>query len=306
MIKNFFGNFKITQFHKKIFFDKNLNNLFERICFRKDFNIIRFLTGKGSAWGYVAISVVLSIVPEGFFNLIRICNNFSDITNIIVNRLIFCVLTLIVSNIAFVSRNKVVVNESNYSIHIEYGDLLSIPDGKKVISFDECFTTKIGEAPSDIKTSSLCGQYLRKYPIKDMQELIDGANVKPSKGKSEFDNKIRYTPGIIVPNGEFLLMAFAKLDKNGRGYLTYEEYLNCLNTLWEQIDIYGGTNDIYVPILGSLIMNFNDRELTQQELLDVMISSYRLSLKKVKIPYKLHIVCKARDGFSLNNVFGVV
>ena len=102
----------------------------------------------------------------------------------------------------------------------------------------------------------------------------------------------------------FLLMAFAKLDKNGLGHLSYDEYIECLNKLWEQIDIYHGTSDVYMPILGSKITRF-DKELTQQELLDIIISTYRLSPKKMKEAYKLHIMCKAREGFSLNDVFGI-
>jgi len=34
--------------------------------------------------------------------------------------------------------------------------------------------------------------------------------------------------GTVIQNGNDLLMAFAKLDENGRGNLTYDEYLDCL------------------------------------------------------------------------------
>jgi hypothetical protein len=43
----------------------------------------------------------------------------------------------------------------------------------------------------------------------------------------------------------------------------------------------------------------------QQELLDVIIASYRLSPKKMKRPFTLHIVCKKCEGFSLNDIMGV-
>ena len=99
-------------------------------------------------------------------------------------------------------------------------------------------------------------------------------------------------------------MAFAKLDRDGLGHLTYEEYIGCLNMLWQQIDMYHGTCDVYIPILGSKITRF-DKELTQQELLDIIINSYRLSSKKLREPYRLHIVCREREGFSLNDVYGV-
>jgi len=42
--------------------------------------------------------------------------------------------------------------------------------------------------------------------------------------------------------------------------------------------------------------------LTQQELLDMMIASYKLSAHKIKAPWKLRIICQKRDGFSLNKI----
>ena len=200
-------------------------------------------------------------------------------------------------------RRKVTISGNNHSIQIEYGDLFAFNGGKIIIDFDECYTTKVGSAPGDIKPESVCGQYLSKHPINNMEALINAAGVKPAKGKSEYNGQTRYTPGTIVPNEDFLLMAFAKLDKDGLGKLTYDEYIECLDTLWQQIDKYHGTSDVYMPILGSKITRF-DKELTQQELLDIIISSYRLSPKKLRKPYKLHIACREREGFSLNDVFG--
>ena len=179
-----------------------------------------------------------------------------------------------------------------------------------VINFDECFTTRVGDAPGDIKAASVCGQYLEKYKEEsngqelDIQKLISREGIEPSKGKSKYKGQIRYAPGTIVKNGNYLLMAFAKLDENGRGNLTYTEYLDCLDKLWEQIDIFHGTDDVYLPILGSRITYF-DKEFTQQELLDIMINSYSLSSKKMKEPNRLHIICKERSGFSINGAFGV-
>ena len=179
----------------------------------------------------------------------------------------------------------------------------NINDGVKVINFDECFTTTVGNRPEDIKPASVCGQYLQKYPISDMQNLISDAGITPV-GKSLFAQKDKYAHGTIIRRGDFLLMAFAKLDRDGRGILTYDKYLDCLEKVWEQIDLHHGTDDVYLPILGSRITRF-EREFSQQELLDIMISSYRLSDRKIKKPNVLHIICKEREGFSLNNIFGV-
>ena len=72
----------------------------------------------------------------------------------------------------------------------------------------------------------------------------------------------------------------------------------CINV---NLPIYHGTSDVYMPILGSRITDI-DRNLTQQELLDIMIASYILSPKRLKKPCTLHIICKKREGFSLGDI----
>ena len=270
--------------------------------------IWKLFTNKGSAAAYALLTAIFTVVPEDCFKFVMINDKWPDATNILINRLIICVIIFALANIGYCiyrkTRKKVTISGNNHSIQIEYGDLFSVNDGKVIIDFDECYTTKVGGAPGDIKPESVCGQYLSKHPINNMETLINDAGVKPAKGKSEYNGQTKYTPGTIVPNGDILLMAFAKLDKDGLGKLTYDEYIECLDTLWQQIDKYHGTSDVYMPILGSKITRF-DKELTQQELLDIIISSYRLSPKKLRKPYKLHIVCRERDGFSLNDVYGV-
>ena len=269
----------------------------------------KFFLNKGSSIAYALISAVFTLVPEDLLNMIPLCNNMDRPMKIFVIHIIICVFFILLANVIYFcykkKRQKVLINGNNYCVQVEYGDLMKISDGKVVINFDECYTTNVGDNPGDIKTDSVCGQYLREFPISSMEDLIENADVKPERGKSLYKGKDKYAPGTIVPNGKYLLMAFAKLDQNGLGHLTYEDYIECLNKLWEQIDKWHATSDVYVPILGSRITRF-DKDLTQQELLDVMIYTYLLSPKKMKKPFKLHIVCQEREGFSINDVFGVV
>ena len=97
-------------------------------------------------------------------------------------------------------------------------------------------------------------------------------------------------------------MAFAKLDENGLGVMTRKEYIACLEQLWTELDKYYGQRDICIPILGSGVTRMEDTSLTQQELLDIMIESYKLSTHKIKTPHKLCIVYKKRDDFSFDKI----
>ena len=97
-------------------------------------------------------------------------------------------------------------------------------------------------------------------------------------------------------------MAFAKLDETGNGYLSLDELLDCLSLLWKEINKYYAQCDVCVPILGSGITRIKGEQISQQKLLDIIISSYQLSAHKIKEPCKLRIVCKKSRNFSLNRI----
>lgn len=255
---------------------------------------------------FCIISVIFTFVPEIIFSKYKLLTNASDEVNILLTRILtfsaIFILSIIIKALYYLYRRNVRVKGKNYSIHIKYGDLLKIQNCKKVIPFDECFTTSVGDAPSDINPDSICGQYLAQNPIENMQSLIHNAKLKPMKSKSKFQNKERYDSGKLVPNGDCLLMAFAKLDKDGLGRMSRDEFLDCLSTLWKEIDKYYGQKSVCIPILGSGVTRMDGESLTQQELLDMIIASYQLSAHKIKSPHHLYIVCKKQENFSLNKI----
>ena len=46
------------------------------------------------------------------------------------------------------------------------------------------------------------------------------------------------------PDRQFLLMAFSKLSEDGLAEMTYSECRGCLDLLWDQIDIYHGSQSV--------------------------------------------------------------
>ena len=56
-----------------------------------------------------------------------------------------------------------------------------------------------------------------------------------------------------------------------------------------------------MPIIGSGVTRFKDVTLSKQELLDVIIASYRLNIRKIHKPNKLIIICPKGD-ISLSKI----
>lgn len=117
-----------------------------------------------------------------------------------------------------------------------------------------------------------------------------------------FSYGLCYPSGTIIPRDEFLLAAFAKLDEFGTGHLSRDEYIDSLSVLWHEINKHSNHQNVCIPILGSGITRIGDSEITQQELLDIIIASYKMCSSKIALPKKLIIVCKKVDGFSLNKI----
>lgn len=259
------------------------------------------------------ITILFTFVPESAFDLFswsRFIPSIIPAVNIVINRIIVLTVCFIIVSIMncirYLCRRRYVINDDTCCIEVTYGDILEQKDCKIVIPFDECFSTHVGPNPEDINENSICGQYLKRYPITNMQALIMSRKIKPESSKSEYGCLERYLSGTLVPRDNFLLMSFAHLDSNGSGFISCDDYLKCLSKLWKEIDKYYSQNDVCIPILGSGVTRFNGAELTQQELLDKIIASYKLSCYKIKKPSKLRIICKKTDGFSLNRIGNTV
>ena len=252
------------------------------------------------------MSLVFAFVPESFFDIFKIFPDAPTVVNVVLNRslsfLIVVTLVAVVYAIYLRCRRSVYIKGKNYSIKISYGDIFDVPKSKKVIPFDECFTTEVGHNLAQIKPNSICGQYLTRCSVPGIPSIIANAQIKPCEERSKYKDQVRYQSGRLVPNGEYLLMAFAKLDEDGLGRMTRDEYLESLSVLWREIDKHYGQIDVCIPILGSGITRMGDNELTQQELLDMIIGSYKLSAHKIKAPARLHIVCRRCEGFSLRKI----
>lgn len=277
---------------------------------------------KSLGMSFGLVTGVFTFAPESFFktyswisqDTLDQCKFISAVTaqdiNISISRIVCFLLIWGVTSLIYAIFLKIqwwtTIKGPNYSIRVEYGNIFKSKKCKRVISFDECYTTRVGDAIADINPGSVCEQYLITHPNLNMQQLIDNADISPARIKSKYQHKTRYPSGTIVPNGDDLLLAFAKLDERGKGrFFSRDEYLECLDLLWKELENYYGEKDVCVPILGSGTTSFDGgsgASISQQDLLNMMIWSYQLSSHKIKAPHKLRIVCRRNGDFSLTNI----
>lgn len=270
-------------------------------------------------WALAAATAVFTFVPDSVFAWKKwVSQDFIDklglhgrvdvdSLNISISKV--AVLLLIMAVICFatvIARllfGRVLIKGDNYTIQIEYGDILKTKNCKRVINFDECYSTTVGEGPSDVKKSSICGQYLTRNEDLDIKELIKKSGLVPLRTKSLYQGKERYESGSIVPNGDDLLLAFAKLDKRGCACrFSRKEYLETLEKMWEEIDAHYAQKDVCIPVLGAGLTRMEDysgASVSTQKLLELIVLSYKISSYKIKSPYKLRIICKKQKDFSI-------
>lgn len=257
--------------------------------------------------GISIATMILTFVPDSIIGTLKLFRMLSNDINLLVNRvgilIIAFLLSCILNALCNIVRSKIRIKGNGYTIQVEFGNLFKCDNCQKVISFDECFTTTIGKAPHEVKATSICGQYLMKNPNLNVMKIIEEAGLVPDQQKSKYNYQTKYKSGSIVPNGDYLLMAFAELDENGRGYFpTREAYLNSLSVMWTEIYKYHQQKDVCIPVLGGGLTSIGDTTPTQQELVDLIIESYRLFTHKIKCPQKLRIICRRKDSISLHKI----
>ncbi|WP_297520263.1 macro domain-containing protein [uncultured Clostridium sp.] len=200
---------------------------------------------------------------------------------------------------------KVEIKINNSVIEVKIGDVFQ-ENGLKVIAFNEYFDTIVDN--KIISEKSLNGLYIKNIVndidkldrlIADDDELkdkIEEENTSRRRGK-----KIKYRLGSIVEVKEYLLIAFSKFDNSNRAYLYMYDYINCLMIFWNEIDrIYAGRS-VSIPLLGSGITRFKEYEtISHQELLELLIWSFKVSRVKFNYPSKVTIIVHESQKDKIN------
>lgn len=235
------------------------------------------------------LSAVLGLYSI-FGNIPDNLKNIAGISFIIFLILIYIFLWLRANYLSNIS-----INIEGSVVDIKSGDLFK-QDGYKVIGFNEYFDTIVDN--KIISERSLNGMFIKDYldiSSKELDLLIEnnvfddevvGKNIQRISGK-----ETQYKIGTIYVYDDYILTAFSKFDKNNKAYLTMPDYLSFLITFWDKVNLVYAQKNVSVPIFGSGITRIKEhKNISDEELLKIMIWTFRISEMRFKYPAKLSII----------------
>lgn len=192
--------------------------------------------------------------------------------------------------------NNIDINVEGSEVSIKVGDIFS-ESGLKAIAFNEYFDTIVDN--KIISESSLNGIFIKKHlddPISELDRHIDNYSFDESEKiesntERAVGKKLRYQIGTICVYKDFLLAAFTKFDDNNKAVLTMPEYLEFLINFWDKVNNVYAQQSLAAPVFGSGITRIKGHKtISDEDLLKIMLWTFRISEMRFKYPAKLTIV----------------
>lgn len=180
-------------------------------------------------------------------------------------------------------------------VEIKTGDIFK-QSGLKVIAFNEYFDTQVDD--KIISKKSLNGIFIEEYSKKSLHEINHFIDNYQFDDDDLIDNDVqragkskKYKLGTVCILDDYLLVAFSKFDSKNKANLTMPEYLDFLITFWDNINRVYAQKNVSVPIFGSGITRIKEhKNISDEELLKIMLWTFRISEMRFKYPANLTIV----------------
>ncbi|MBN3968181.1 hypothetical protein IMW75_23250 [Pseudomonas gregormendelii] len=242
-------------------------------------------------WGTVAATGAL-------LSLILIFVTIPEKTKVLGGATCLTFLMLIYIFYWFSSKNltEVELKIESSTVIVKMGDIFKQP-GLKVIAFNEYFDTKVDDII--ISHNSLNGIFINRHLPKTLNDLDRHLNeyqfekneILDTNEKRALGKKQKYDIGTICVYEEFILAAFSKFNDRNQACLTMPEYLEFLIKFWDSVNRVYAQQSVSVPIFGSGITRIKEhRNISDEELLKIMLWTFRISEMRFKHPAKLSII----------------
>lgn len=234
--------------------------------------------------GAVSLTVI-------FFDIPAACKPWAALA--LVGALAFCYIGIW----AWSNRlNSIEINVEGSNVLITVGDLFQ-QAGLKAIAFNEYFDTQVDN--KIISDQSLNGIFVKRHlgvPVGDLDTYIEGYGFNSDEFVEENSlrqegKKKKYRLGTICVYKDFLLTAFSKFDDKNRAFLTMPEYLEFMINFWDRVNSVYALKSVSTAIFGSGITRIKGhRNISDEDLLKIMLWTFRISEMRFKYPAKLTIV----------------
>lgn len=214
----------------------------------------------------------------------------------------------IVSLIRANTLKKIKLNIKGSDFIIKQGDIF-LQEGLKVINFNEYFDTIVDN--KIIAKNSLNGKFIIEK-VNDLEKLdstIDeqllNFNFTEVLRKNGGKNK-KFDLGTIVEYNEYLLTAMTKFDDNNKANLTLREFLSFLMNFWNNLNIIYANRKVNITLFGSSCLTriTDSYEITEQELLEIIIWTFKISKIKFKYPNDITLIL-TKDLLNKINLYKV-
>lgn len=189
---------------------------------------------------------------------------------------------------------KITIEES--TVIIKTGDIFE-QDGLKAIAFNEYFDTQVDE--KIIAETSLNGKLIKEHlpcRVNELDDYIGNYRFDNDEKKDVNENRVdgkkqKYEIGTICVYGDYILTALSKFDQHNQAHLTMPEYLGFLINFWDKVNRVYAQKSVSVPIFGSGLTRIKGHKtIDEQDLLKIMLWTFRISEMRFKYPAKLTII----------------
>lgn len=199
------------------------------------------------------------------------------------------------------------INDTNFNIY--YDDLFQ-QKGIKVIAFNEYFDTKVDD--KIIAKSTLNGYYLNNYAgsVFEVDSAIEKNDyikkyvIDTYVSRKYGGKKVRYRLGTLCAKDDFLLLAFSRFNEENQAILTVEEYISALMHMWNEIDKYYAGKSVSLPLLGAGMTRFKNGSISEQELLEYIVMTFKASKIKLNNGASVNIILheNIKDKINLYDI----
>ena len=245
-------------------------------------------------WGYFSIisGIISFVYLFNFFpDACEKCNLWVGLLCLILLVFIYLSIWICVNELKNV---KIQIDGS--SVIIKEGDLFE-EEGYKAIGFNEYFDTQVDNriisehSLNGIFINTICANKTKELDKYITEQCDDDDIIEKGVNRKNGGKAIKYKLSTIIVYKEYLLTAFSKFDDKNRAYLTMPEYVEFLINFWDRVNRIYAQKSVSVPIFGSGITRIKEhKNITDEDLLKIMLWTFKLSEYRFKYPAKLTII----------------